>query len=144
MLINALEHDASRPVAEEALKKVGRSARSPLIASATSPLPSKEHESVSSLRRRRSTLRLLKEIGILPQMWPELRCLMSDEDARISTLACEIGVLNAHPDEKYDVLRRLIDLSAEDDWMVRDDVEECLVHYFESMRSAEGQRGRSP
>jgi PBS lyase HEAT-like repeat len=144
LLINALEHDASRPAAEEALKKVGRSARSPLIASATLPLPSKEHESVSSLRRRRSALRLLKEIGILPQMWPELRCLMSDEDARISTLVCEIGVLNAHPDEKYDVLQRLIDVSAEDDWMVHDDVEECLVHYFESMRSEGGQRGRSP
>jgi HEAT repeat protein len=83
LLINALEHDASRPAAEEVLKKVGRSAWSLLIASATLPLPSKEHESVSSLRRRRSALRLLKEIGILPQMWPELRCLMSDEDAGI-------------------------------------------------------------
>jgi hypothetical protein len=144
LLINALVHDASRPTAERALKKFGAAARSGLIASAKLPLPSKEHESVASLRRRRSSLQLLNQIGILRQMWSELRCLMSDDDARISTIACEIGVLNAHPDEKYDVVNRLIDLSAEADWMLREDVEDCLVDYFESMRSDGGQRGRSP
>jgi PBS lyase HEAT-like repeat len=144
LLINALEHDASRPPAERALKKLGAAARSGLIASAKLPLPSKEHESVASLRRRRSSLQLLNQIGILRQLWSELRCLMSDEDARISTIVCEIGVLNAHPDEKYDVVHRLIDLSAEADWMVREDVEDCLADYFEGMRSDGGQRGRSP
>jgi hypothetical protein len=56
--------------------------------------------------------------------WPELRCLMSDSDARISTLACKIGVLNAHSDEKHDVLLRLIELPADADWMLRDDIAE--------------------
>jgi hypothetical protein len=141
LLINALEDDASRPTAEAALKKVGQAARSALIASANLRSPSQEHESVSSLRRRRSVLTLLNEIGILREMWPELRRLMSDGDARISTLACKIGMLHAHPEEKYDVLRHLIDLSADADWIVRDDVEECLADYFGNMRSEEG-RGR--
>lgn len=130
-------------MAESALKKFGAAGPSGLIASAKLPLPSKEHESVASLRRRRSALQLLNQIGILRQMWLELRCLMNDDDARISTLACEIGVLNAHPDEKYDVVHRLIDLSAEADWMVRENVEDCIADYFESLRSG-GQRGRWP
>jgi hypothetical protein len=126
LLINALEDDASRPKAERALKKFGRAARSALMTSAKMWLPSKEHESVSSLRRRWSALLLLNEIGIVREMWPELRCLMSDSDARISSLACKIGVVNAHSYEKHDVLLRLIDLSADADWMLRDDIADCL------------------
>lgn len=45
------------------------------------------HESELSLRRRRSALKLLDEIGILRPTWPELRCLMGDTNAKISMLA---------------------------------------------------------
>jgi hypothetical protein len=76
-------------------------------------------------------------------MWSELRCLMNDDYARISALACEIGMLNAHPDEKYDVVHRLIDLSAEADWMVREDVEDCLADYlFRASAIGGGSQGQ--
>lgn len=64
LLINALEDDASRPVAEAALRKMGASVREALIASAQLRLPSPERESESSARRRRSSLGLLDAIGI--------------------------------------------------------------------------------
>jgi hypothetical protein len=60
-LIDALEDDASRPTAEAALRKLGRPARAALLNAAIRPAPSRERESQSSMRRRRSALGLLAE-----------------------------------------------------------------------------------
>lgn len=85
--LGVIEDDGGRPTAEAALKKVGRAARPALIAFRKIAVPSNEHESELSLRRRRSALKLLDEIGILRRTWPELRCLMGDTNAKISMLA---------------------------------------------------------
>jgi hypothetical protein len=133
-LIEALEDDASRPTAEAALKKIGQNACPALIAAAKFRLPSPESESESNLRRRRSALRLLKEIGIVRRTWPELRPLMQDADHRVLAIACEICLISAPPSEKCDAIDRLISLLANADWMLRDEIEDCLVANFEGAR----------
>jgi hypothetical protein len=132
LLIATLEDDASRPAAVAALKKVDLAARPALIASAKLRSPSQEHESVSSLRRRRSVLELLNEIGILRKTWPELRCLMSDADPKISMLACKLGLARANGDERRDIIRRLIGLCVDADWMLRDEIEDCVAKHFQN------------
>lgn len=72
-LISALEEDASRLTAESALKKLGRSARTALLQTTNLRLPSGAHESESSARRRRSALRLLREVGTKRSDWAALR-----------------------------------------------------------------------
>jgi hypothetical protein len=133
-LIEALEDDASRPTAEAALKKMGQNARTALIAAAKLQLPSPEFESESNLRRRRSALRLLKEIGIAQRMWPQLRSLMQDADYRSSAIACQICLISAPASEKRDAVDRLVRLLANADWMLRDEIEDCLAANFEDAR----------
>jgi hypothetical protein len=65
-LIAALQEDASRGAAEVALVKMGRTARTALIISARQRRPSSGE---SSLRRRRSALKLLGLIGISRRTW---------------------------------------------------------------------------
>jgi hypothetical protein len=64
VLIDALEDDASRRTAETGLKRLRRSAVPALLRAATLQAPLAERESESSLRRRRSALELLLQIGI--------------------------------------------------------------------------------
>jgi HEAT repeat protein len=63
LLIDALEDDTSRLTAENALKRVGGSARPALRQAAERRLPSPKIESVSSQRRRQSASKLLAELA---------------------------------------------------------------------------------
>jgi hypothetical protein len=134
VLIDALEDDASRQAAEVALKRLGRPVRSALVSSAKLRSPSSEHESESSLRRRRSTLRLLHEIGISQRIWPALRSLMHDTDAKVSCLSCQLCLLNARAREKSNAVRRLIGLLPGSDWMLRDEIENVLIKHIDIAR----------
>jgi hypothetical protein len=89
-LVAALDDDASRPVAEAALRKFGWRTGGALLYAATTQLPTPERESPSSVRRRRSALGLLAEVGVTRQAWPMLRLLMDDSDVKIAVCACEI------------------------------------------------------
>jgi len=133
-LIDALEEDASRPTAEAALRKLGRRARAALLRAATAPVPSGERESASSARRRRSALGLLAEMGVPRDAWPSLRPLMHDNDAKIGALACKICFNRASAAERTDAVRRLIDLLAQEDWVLREEIENYLVANFDSAR----------
>lgn len=155
-LINALEDDASRQAAETALKRMGRPVRPALASSAKLRLPTPEHESESSLRRRRSALRLLREIGISQKTWPGLRGLMHDADAQVSLLACRLCLVSAPATEKGNAVHRLISSLSDADWMLRDEIEACLMAHAEiassvidgyiqkTAASAEGVSGDSP
>ena len=133
-LIDALEEDASRPTAEAALRKLGRPARAALLRAATAQVPPGVRESELSARRRRSALRLLAEMGVPRDSWPSLRPLMRDNDAKIATLACKICFDRGSAAERTDAVWRLIDLLAEEDWMLREEIENCLVAHVDSAR----------
>jgi hypothetical protein len=134
VLIDALEDDASRQASEAALKRLGRPIRSALVSSAKLRSPSSEHEGESSRRRRRSALRLLREIGISQRIWPALRSLMHDTDAKVSFLSCQICLLNACASEKRKAVRRLISLLPGSDWMLRDEIENVLITHIDIAR----------
>jgi hypothetical protein len=129
-LLAALEDDASRPTAEAALRTLGRRAKSALLDAATTQLPIAERESPSSLRRRRSALGLLAEIGVTRETWTILRHLVDDSDAKIATLACEICLTCASLVERSKAVRRLIDLLVHADWLRRDESERLLLTHF--------------
>jgi HEAT repeat protein len=134
VLIAALEDDASRQTAEAALRRMARVARTDLIVSAKQQLPSPKNESESSLRRRRSALKLLAETEVGRRTWQDIRQLMQDKDPRISILACKICLANAPVTERRDAIERLIDLVSGADWMLQQEIEDCLVAHFGSAR----------
>jgi hypothetical protein len=127
LLINALEEDVSRQAAAMALKKMSRRAQSALKLSAKLRLPSRAHESESSLRRRRSALGLLYEVGISQRTWQELRCLMQDADVQISLLTCKLCLVGAPKTERGNAVRRLRELLSDVDWMLHDEIENLLA-----------------
>ena len=130
-LIAALEDDASRPVAEGALRRFARRAKGALLNAATMQLPTPRRESPSSIRRRRSALGLLTEIGITREAWTAIaRHLVDDPDAKIATLACEICLKCGSAVERSKAVRRVIELLVHDDWLRRDDSERVLLTQF--------------
>jgi hypothetical protein len=135
-LIAALEEDASRLTAESALKKLGRVARTALVQTANLRLPSGPQESESSARRRRSALRLLREVGTKRSDWAALRGLVHDTDARVAVQACKICLEKASAGERPGAVCRLIALLAQADWILREEIESTLVDHFSSTREA--------
>jgi HEAT repeat protein len=134
VLIDALEDDASRATAESALKKLGSTARNALLAAASSGTSAGQQESESRRRQRRSALRVLARIGVPRKAWPNLKPLVYDPDAKLAVLACQIGLAHAPQAERAEWARRLIELLAQDDWMLREDIERCLLNHFHSAR----------
>jgi hypothetical protein len=135
VLVDALEEDASRHTAETALWKLGQKARAALLRTVDLKLPSGERESESSVRRRRSALKLLAELDGSRAAWSRLRHLMWDNDAKLAAYACEIGLARAPTAERTDAVRRLIELLARvEDWVLRDEIETYLTIHFVSAR----------
>ena len=130
VLVDALEDDASRPVAEAALRKFGKRTEGALLNAATIQLPVPERECASSVRKRRNALGLLAEIGVARQGWPILRQLMDDTDLKIAMLACEICLGCRSAVERSKAVRRLIDLLAHRDRIRRDESERLLISHF--------------
>src|SRR5262249_8735433 len=130
-----------------ALRKLGRLTQPALLKAATLPLPSADRESVSSIRRRRSALGLLSEIGMPPEPWPALRQLLKDSDGKIAMLACKIFLTSGPIQDRKYAVRRLIDLLPDADWILAQDIEDCLVTQFEQAKdiiSATIQRKGAP
>jgi HEAT repeat protein len=138
VLVDALAADDCRPAAETALKKLGRRAQPALLEAAILSLPSAECESISSIRRRRSALGLLGGMAIPPERWPALRQLMTDPDGKIVMVACKICLANAPMQDKKYAVRRLIELLPDADWMLVQDIEDCLVTHFDQAKAIIG------
>jgi hypothetical protein len=118
-----------------------------LLVAAAHCSPSVERESDSSLRRRRSALALLTEIGIRPETWPLLRRLMQDHDSKIAMLACKICLTSAIESEKDAAMHRLISFFPSVDFVLTDEIEQCLAFHFddvEKVSAAAIQAGDRP
>jgi HEAT repeat protein len=72
IFIRALSEDEVRLTAEAILRGFGRAVSPALIAAALDPGDARNSESESHLRKRRSALGLLLEIGVPPKKWPVL------------------------------------------------------------------------
>ena len=68
--------------------------------------------------------------------WPALRPLMHDANANIAALACQICLDQAPAAERPDAIQRLLSLLAQGDWMLREEIETCLVSHFDKTLGA--------
>jgi hypothetical protein len=145
-LIKALYEDYGRRAAETALLRMGPSALSALLRTASRPAPSAEWESQSSRRARRSAVQLLTRIGVPSRQRSRLRVLMEDADPEVSVHACRAYLASAYDEEKPEVIRRLIELVPRLGWLMCEEVEECVLDHLESALSiiAEYMRGQPP
>lgn len=126
-LIEALEEDVSRNVAEFMLRRLGTVAGEALVESACCRRPTPDRESESSRRRRRSSLSLLNEIGLGREAMPRLTPLISDEDDKVAVLACKLCLPYASPDTRREIGERLTRMLAHADWLLREEIETCLA-----------------
>jgi HEAT repeat protein len=129
-LIKALEDDGSRHVAENALKHLRPLPYQALVDAARMRLPDSLQESETSIRKRRSALGLLREIGFLKARWPQIRELINDRDPRVAVLACRVACGVAQIPERRRSIIRLVDLLNDSDWMLCNEIEECLCDNF--------------
>lgn len=131
--IAALAEDSARPAAEVAIRYLGQHARPLLRETLARPLLSHGPETVSSGRRRRSALMLLGELRpIAKQDFLLIRRLVHDENAEIAALSSEL-CLTGDEDElaKISAVHRLIDLLGHADWLLAEQIEDCLAKHLE-------------
>jgi len=67
--------------------------------------------------------------------WPALGRLVHDDDAKVATLACAILVKCGPAASRADAVRRLIELLANEDWLLRGEIEHSLVAHLDSARN---------
>jgi hypothetical protein len=134
-LIDALAEDDVRMTAEAALREIGAAARKPLVVAANSRNSGQDLEGESSLRKRRSTLALLIDIGISRKDWPALRNLMKDKDTPIALLACRLGLRAGEKTERSYAISRLAELHGTAHWLERLEIDRHLQEFA-------GKRGR--
>jgi hypothetical protein len=128
-LVNALAEDASRRTAEAGLRTFGAAARQSLL-----DVVVLSSSSETDIRRLTSVLGILTEIGAPSDAWPTLSALIDHPNSRIVVSACR-ACLAAAPSIYWDAAtRRLIDQLSTADWMLRDDIENCLITHFRLAR----------
>lgn len=125
--VRALEDDFYRPAAEEAFLKLGVMAREVLVQAAVTPFPDSALETPTSLKRRRSAVRILSSIGISAAPWQILRGLIQESDAELVVEAAKLGVRVASKEDRALMARRLIKLLSSTSWHLLADIEETLV-----------------
>jgi hypothetical protein len=135
-LINALAEDFTRSAAEGAIRKLGPSMRRVLLRRALERGRPGEIESETNKRCRTSALRLYGEFGaLLREDWSSIHELMTDSDARISVLAGEMCLREANGPAKVAAIVRFVELLGEQGWMLDQEIEDCLVKYFDAAKA---------
>lgn len=135
ILIEALAEDASRPAAEAALRDFGDNAIAALLNTARRSLPSAQDESESSLRRRRSALKLLSELGSRVAPKSRVWILTWDADPWIAFYACKICSHIGDQLGRREAIDRMCRLLGEGDWLLSCEIEDFLVSRFDIART---------
>lgn len=125
-LDQALEDDMCREAAEEAFLRLGVRAREPLLLSALTPLPGAPEERPSSLRRRRSALSLLAEIGLSGEQWRRLEALLDASDPALVIGVAWLAVVSRAGADQNRLAQRLLEVLPAAAWDLRQDAERCL------------------
>ena len=126
-LDRALEDDLCRPPAEEGFRRIGSAARRALVLSTVTPLPGPQEEIPSSLRRRRSALALLTDIGIDRECWSDIRSLLSEDDPEITAHVARLAVDVADLTDAAAAAAHLVSVLPTLPWFVREEAEHALV-----------------
>jgi hypothetical protein len=124
VFVDALQEDHLRSTAEAILRGFGSKARPALVMVALEPDVGAEWESESHLRKRRSALGVLSEIGVPCRDWPQLRPLIDNPDHQVALLVCEIGIKSGGTADRVRIAARLRDLRPTASWIHREQIDE--------------------
>jgi hypothetical protein len=131
LLAAALADDFSRPAAEQAFRLLGQTAIPTLMQVASKVGANLSgREAQSSIRRRRSALKLILELGPTRELWQRLRELVEDPDVEIAALACRIGLTAAGDTAGRECAYRLVALLLRVRWPLNREIEDCLSDNF--------------
>jgi hypothetical protein len=133
ILIRALEDDVARGAAEEVLGNFDASIGPALHEAATHREPAPEHESPSSVLRRRAALRLLAGTRTAAGFWKGLAGLMRDRNFQIRVGACRIGLDCGSEAERVEAARTLAELLSVVAPAVRSEIEDILANHYASI-----------
>lgn len=131
IFVDALVEDDVRLIAETTLRKFGRSTRPDLLAAILDHGRDTGSESESHLRKRRSALALLLDIGINRRHWPFIRPLIDDDDDQIALLACQACIDFGTKSDVTRLSSRLAVLASRVGWLDR----ERIDRMFGTLRS---------
>lgn len=133
--IKGLAEDFTRPSAEEALRGCGAKAAPALLEAARSRVPASGQESASSLRCRRSALALLAETAPGPgTQGAAIEAFIGEQDPTLAVLGCRM-VLAGGGAAAVPAIRRLISLLPAVDFLLRAEIEDCLVAHFSAAQT---------
>jgi len=130
-LIETLEDDFCRSVAEDALRKAGELAHSALVDAARTPNPSGSHERPQSQRRRRCALRLLECLDLSNADWCQVAALLHDNDPEITARAGAIALAAADRGNKELAVERMIKVLPASDWLLQGEIEGWLEKHLD-------------
>lgn len=133
VFVGALQEDELRLTAEAILRGFGPKARAALLAAAREPGEDERSESDSHLRKRRSAIALLADVGASRRDWLGLRPLVDDADHQIALLACELGLKVGDDTDRTHIASRLQALRPAACWIHRERIDQLI----ESLNSTE-------
>ena len=139
VFVDALQEDHLRLTAEAILRGFGSKARPALVTVALESGQDGEWESESHLRKRRSALGVLSEIGVPIRDWPRLRPLIDNPDHQVALLVCEIGIKLGGAGDRARIAARLRNLRLTADWIHREQIDD-LTKSLSSPRIDDDQR----
>lgn len=123
LFLSALEDDISRFAAMDGLRCYGDRAKGRLMTEALRAEPeSPDLENASSLHRRRSCLRLLRELTLSSAECEQLLCLQTHRDPELAYEACAILAKSSCTKCQRAAVERLQTLLPRVDWTMRDEV----------------------
>jgi hypothetical protein len=134
LLVEALGEDACRSGAEAALRAIGMAARPVLLLNADRRRPSESYESPTSIRKRRSVMRLLLDIGVPASASPLIQGLMRDADPWVSFYACRTAARWLGDAERRGAMNRMIDLLRQENWLLSQEIEDFLADCYPNVQ----------
>ena len=132
--VSALGEDFARTAAEAAIRSLGSSAIPSLIETIVHPVCLDGWETVSSRRRRRSALALLAGLRPEGRLTPVTLYLIHDPDPSLAALASELCLQGSDSQIKPMAVRRLVDLLSSADWLLAEEIEDCLTKHFKDAK----------
>jgi hypothetical protein len=127
--VAALADDVCRSAAEEALRKLGPSAKPALIEASIQPVPSADEEIPSSKLRRKKALHILADLPLVSEDWPLLRGFLDEKDPEFVVTAARIAFQIAPQRDQDAAVRCLIEILPRADWFARIEASACLVEH---------------
>jgi len=127
VLLHALEDDCCRPFAEAALARTADRDRDLLIRSALVQRPAPTEESESSLRRRRASLALMRDVRLSADACDRIAALVDAADIELAVAAAALCVKWGAPAIREHAQQRLWQLVPTVPWHLHYDIRQLLL-----------------